>query len=101
MVFDEDYFCCAAACGFDTDGAGAGEDVEETRTGDVGTEDVEKGFAEAVAGGTEGVAFEGFKDAAAVFACDDAHLFGESYGGNGMGDNRKKKLNTEGMERKR
>ena len=73
VIFDEDGFDGAAAEGFDSNGAGAGEDVEETRAGDVGAEDVEESFAEAVASGTEGVASEGFEDAAAVFAGDDAH----------------------------
>jgi hypothetical protein len=74
VVFDEDDFEGAAAEGFDANGAGAGEDIEETRAGDVGAEDVEEGFAEAVAGGTERVALEGFEDAAAIFAGDDAHI---------------------------
>jgi hypothetical protein len=74
VVFDEDDFEGAAAEGFDADGAGAGEDVEEARAGDVGAEDVEEGFAKAVAGGAEGVALEGFEDAATVFAGDDAHI---------------------------
>ncbi len=74
MVFDEDDVDGAAACSFDTDRAGAGEDVEEARAGDVGAEDVEEGFAEAIAGGTEGGALEAFEDAAAIFAGDDAHL---------------------------
>src|SRR5882762_1810894 len=91
MVFDEDDVDGAAACSFDTDRAGAGEDVEEARAGDVGAEDVEEGFAEAIAGGTEGGALEAFEDSAAIFAGDDAHLLEESYGGMGAGDNRKKK----------
>ena len=73
VVLDEHYFCCTTADRFDANGASAGEDVEEARTADVGTEDVEEGFAEAVAGGTEGGALETFQDAAAVFASDDAH----------------------------
>src|SRR6266852_5749250 len=56
VVLDEHYFCCTTANRFDANGAGAGEDVEEARTADVGTEDVEEGFAQAVAGGAEGVA---------------------------------------------
>ena len=56
VVFDEHDFEGAAAESFDADGAGAGEDVEETRAGDVGAEDVEESFAEAVAGGAERVA---------------------------------------------
>ncbi len=58
VVLDEHYFCCTTANRFDANGAGAGEDVEEARTADVGTEDVEEGFAQAVAGGAEGVALE-------------------------------------------
>lgn len=73
MVFDKGCVDRAAAEGFDADGAGAGEDVEEARASDGGAEDVEECFAEAVAGGTEGEAFEAFEDAAAIFAGDDAH----------------------------
>lgn len=57
VVFDEEGLRGAATESFDADGAGAGEDVEEARAGDFGCEDVEEGFAQAVAGGTEGVAF--------------------------------------------
>jgi hypothetical protein len=74
VVFDEDDFEGAAAEGFDANGAGAGEDIEKAGARDVGAEDVEEGFAKAVAGGAEGVALEGFEDAAAIFAGDDAHL---------------------------
>ena len=74
MVFDEDDFEGAAAEGFDANGAGAGEDIEEAGARDVGAEDVEEGFAKTVAGGAEGVALEGFEDAAAEFTGDDAHL---------------------------
>jgi hypothetical protein len=74
VVFDEDGFEGAAAEGFDANGAGAGEDIEETGARDVGTKDVKEGFAKTVAGGAEGVAFEGFEDAAAIFAGDDAHI---------------------------
>jgi len=74
VIFDEGYVGGAAAEGFDADGAGAGEDVEEAGADYAGTEDVEERFAKAVAGGTEGEAFEAFEDAAAVFAGDDAHL---------------------------
>jgi hypothetical protein len=91
VIFDEDDLDGTAAEGFDADGAGAGEDVKEARAADVWAEDVEEGFAEAVAGGAEGGAFETFEDAAAVFASDDAHLVEESYGGMGAWDNRKKK----------
>ena len=73
VVFDEDDFEGSAAEGFDANGAGAGEDIEEAGARDVGAEDVEESFAKAVAGGTEGVALEGFEDAATIFAGDDAH----------------------------
>jgi len=73
VVFDEDDFEGAAAEGFDANGAGASEDVEEARAGDVGAEDVEESFAKAVTGRAEGVALEAFEDAAAIFAGDDAH----------------------------
>jgi hypothetical protein len=92
VVFDEDYFCRAATDRFDAYSAGAGKDVEEAGAADVGTEDVEERFAEAIAGGAEGVALQGFEDAAAVFAGDYAHLFVESYGGIGVGYNLKKKI---------
>ena len=73
VIFDEDYFGRAAAQGFDADRAGARENVEKARAGNVGAQDVEEGFAEAIAGRTEGVAFQGLEDAAAIFAGDDAH----------------------------
>ena len=56
VIFDEYGLCGAAAEGFDADGTGAGEDVEEARAGDFGGEDIEESFAQAVAGGAEGVA---------------------------------------------
>jgi hypothetical protein len=42
MVFDEHRFSGTATEGFDADGAGAGEDVEEAATGDAFSQDVEK-----------------------------------------------------------
>src|SRR6266404_3654503 len=75
MILDEDDLRCAAADCFDADSASAGEDIEEARAGHVGTENVEEGFAQAVAGRTESVALEGLEDAAAVFAGNDAHSF--------------------------
>ena len=73
MIFDEDDSCGAAAESFDADGAGAGKEVDEIRAGDFWTENVEQGFAELVAGGAEGKALEGFKQAGAVLAGDYAH----------------------------
>jgi len=75
MIFDEDSLGGAAAEGFDADGAGAGEYVEEAGAGYFGSEDIEESFAEAVAGGAQGVALEGFEDAAAIFTGDYAHRF--------------------------
>ena len=45
MIFNEGYVGGAAAQGFDTDGARAGEDVEKSGAYDAGAEDVEKRFA--------------------------------------------------------
>jgi len=73
VIFDEGYVGGAAAEGFDADGAGAGEDVEEARACYGGAEDVEERFAQAVAGGTESEALQALQDTAAVFASDDAH----------------------------
>ena len=74
MIFDEGYVGGAAAEGFDSDGAGAGEDIEEAGADYARAEDVEKRFAEAVAGGTKREAFQALEDAAAVFAGDDTHV---------------------------
>ena len=41
VVFDKHHFGRAAADGFDADGAGAGEDIEEAGTADIGAEHVE------------------------------------------------------------
>src|SRR5450432_2823512 len=78
MIFDEGGVSGAAAKGFDADGSGAGEDVEEAGAGNAATEHVEEGFAQAVAGGAEGEAFEAFEDAAAIGSGDDAHGFASS-----------------------
>ena len=45
MIFDEGYVGGAAAEGFDADGAGAGENVEEARAYDAGAENVEERFS--------------------------------------------------------
>ena len=73
MVFDEHNFAGAAAEGLDADGAGAGEEVEEAAAGDAFGQDVEKGLAEAVAGGAKGKALEALELAAAKCSGDDAH----------------------------
>src|SRR5882672_8014000 len=74
MIFYEDGLRGAAADCFDADRAGAGENVKEAGTWDVGPENVEEGFAQTIAGRAEGIALEGFEDAAAIFAGDDAHI---------------------------
>ena len=101
VVFDEDDFEGAAAERFNADGAGAGKDIEEAGTGDVGAEDVEEGFAKTVAGRAEGVAFEGFEDATAIFAGDDAHCLRNRTVEWGRGTTGRKKLTTESTKRKR
>ncbi len=73
MIFDEGHVSSAAAEGFDADGTGAGKDVEEARAYHARAEDVEKRFAQAIAGRTESEAFQAFEDAATIFAGDDAH----------------------------
>jgi hypothetical protein len=73
MIFDEDGFRGAAAEGFDAYGTSAGEDIHEARAYDTGAQNVEERFAEAIARGTKGKAFEAFQDAAAIFTGDDAH----------------------------
>ena len=62
VVFDEDSFGRAAAKGFDAHGTRAGEEVEKTRARYVRAENVKEGFAQAIAGGTEGVTFERFEE---------------------------------------
>lgn len=74
MVLDEDYFGRATADAFDAHGSGAGEDVQKAGAADVGAENVEEGFAQAIASWAEGVALQGLENAAAIFTGDDAHL---------------------------
>ncbi len=73
VIFDEEDALRAAAEGFNADGAGAGEEVEEVGAWDSGGENVEEGFAEAVARGAEVGRIEGFELTRAVSAGDDAH----------------------------
>ena len=53
-LFGEEDVGGSAGDGFDTDGAGSGVEVGEAGALDPGTEDVEEGLAEAVAGGAGG-----------------------------------------------
>src|SRR5260370_40071601 len=73
VILDEDDFGGAAAEGFDADGAGSGEEVDESRAGCIGGQHVEESFAQAVAGGAQGEALETLQDAASVSSGDDAH----------------------------
>src|SRR5260370_30568676 len=75
VIFDEDDFGGAAAEGFDADGAGSGEEIDEAGAGNVGGQHVEERFAEAVAGGAQGEAFEALEDTASVGSGDDAHEY--------------------------
>jgi len=54
VIFDEDDFSGAAAERFNSDGSSASKDVEETRSFDLRPEDVEKRFAETIAGWAKG-----------------------------------------------
>ena len=60
MIFDERDLGCAAAECFDTDGAGAGETVDESRAGDEPAQNIEECFAKAIACGAQVEAFEAF-----------------------------------------
>jgi len=73
VIFDEGNVGGAAAESFNADGAGAGEDVEKARADNAGAEDIEKRFAQAVAGGTKSEPLQALQDTAAIFAGDDAH----------------------------
>ena len=73
MLFDEDDFRCSAAERFDADGSGARINIDESGAFDGRSNDVEKSFAQAVAGRTEFQPAETFQDAAAIFSRDDAH----------------------------
>jgi len=73
VILDEDDFGGATAEGFDADGAGSRKKIDESRAGYVGGKNVEESFAEAVAGGAEGQAFEALQEAASVGSGDDAH----------------------------
>lgn len=63
----------SAADGFEAHGSGAGEEVYETAAGDARREDIEQGFAEAVAGGAGVGAGGRCQEAGTVLAGDDTH----------------------------
>jgi len=73
VILHEDNLCGATTESFYAYGTRSGEEIDEVGASDCRTEDVEEGFAEFVAGGTEGEALEGFEDAGAVLSGDNAH----------------------------
>lgn len=73
MIFDEDYFLCAAADCLDTDRARSREEVYEAAIRDAILKNVEERFPQAVAGGAKRQALEAFELAAAKCPGDDAH----------------------------
>lgn len=73
-VFGEPDVGCSAGDGLDAYGAGAGVEVDEAAAGDARGDDVEEGFAEAVAGGAGFEAAWGGELAGAIGSGDDAHL---------------------------
>jgi hypothetical protein len=73
IAVDEENFAGASADGFDSDGAGAGVEVDEEGIFDGRAEDVEESFAEAVAGGADAQEAWGAKASAAIFSGDYTH----------------------------
>ena len=71
--FQKNCFGGAAAERFDAHGAGAGESVDEERTFDRRAENIEKRFAQAVAGRPEFQQARAFQYAAAIFTSDHTH----------------------------
>ncbi len=71
--FDEGGGGSSAAERFDADGAGTGKEIEKMRAFEMSAENVEESFAKIVAGGPEIQSFEGFEQAGAILAGDNAH----------------------------
>ena len=82
IAVDEEDVASAPADGFDSDGAGAGVEIDEEGIGDGWAEDVEERFAEAVAGGADGLGAGSFQATAAIFSGDYAHESPRSFVGN-------------------
>ena len=72
-VFGEPDVACAAAEGFDADGSRAGVEVGEGGVGQAGSEDVEQGLAQAVAGRAGGGSGWSGEEAGTISSGDDAH----------------------------
>ena len=81
VLFDEECGGGAAAEGFDSEGAGACEEVEDAGVLDVIAEHGEEGFPDAIGGGA-GVALGDFEGDASSGSGDDAH--GRRGGGAGL-----------------
>src|SRR5208282_3828095 len=75
VFFQKHYEAGAAAGRFDADSAGAGVAVYEEAARNARLQDVEEGFSQAVAGGTQRHAVGARDAAAAVFAGDHSHNF--------------------------
>lgn len=73
IMVDEEDFAGATADGFNPDCAGAGVEIDEQRIFDGRAEDVEEGFAEAVAGGADAREAWSSEAAAAIFSSDYSH----------------------------
>jgi hypothetical protein len=69
-------FACAAAQRFDSNRTGAGEQIEETRTQNAIGNDIEKCFAQPVAGGPKRVALQAFELTAAKCSGNHSHGVG-------------------------
>lgn len=72
-VFGEPDVAGSAGEGFDAYGSGASVEVEEGATFEAGSEDVEEGFAEPVAGGAGGGAGGRGEETGTEGSGDDAH----------------------------
>src|SRR5271170_5838823 len=75
MLFDKNHFGCATAERLDADCAGSSEDVRESRARHAFSEDIEKCFAQPVAGGAQRGALETLELTAAKCACNHAHRY--------------------------
>jgi hypothetical protein len=73
LRFDERSVTRAAAEGFDGDGSGARAHIDEKRIVHGGAEDVEKSFAQTIAGGAHFQPARAYEWTAAKCSGDDAH----------------------------
>jgi hypothetical protein len=73
MIFHEHDFGGAAAEGFDANRAGSREKVNESGASDTRAQNIEDGFAQFVAGGTQRETLKALQDSTAISSGDDAH----------------------------